>query len=47
MHKPGEQCNNLIETTVNALSGNVVPLMLLAVQRDHNLELSINFAIGK
>jgi hypothetical protein len=45
MHKPGEKCNDLIEKTVNALSGEVVSLMLLTVQRDHNLELSINYAI--
>jgi hypothetical protein len=47
MHKPGEQCNGLIETTANALSDPVVALMLLAVQRDHHLELSINYAIRR
>jgi hypothetical protein len=46
MQKPGQQCNGLIEITANALSGGVVALMLLAVQRD-NLELSINQAIRK
>jgi hypothetical protein len=47
MHKPGQQCNGLIEMTANALSGGVVALMLLAVQKDHNLELSIKYAITK
>jgi hypothetical protein len=47
MHKPDQQCNGLINITVNALSGGVVALMLLAVQRDHNLELSINYAINR
>jgi len=47
MHKPGQQCNGLIEMTANALSDGVVALMLLAVQKDHNLELSIKHAIGK
>ena len=47
MHKPDQQCNGLIEITANSLSGGVVALMLLAVQRDHNLELSINFAIRR
>jgi hypothetical protein len=45
MHKPGKRCNGLIQITANALSGDVVALMLLAVQRDHNLELSIDYAI--
>jgi hypothetical protein len=47
MHKPGQRCNDLIEITINALSRGVVALMLLAVQRDHNLELSINHAISR
>jgi hypothetical protein len=47
MHKPDQKCNGLIEITANALSGGVVALMLLAVQRDHNLELSINNAIRR
>jgi hypothetical protein len=47
MHKPEQQCNGLIKITVNALSGAVVALMLLAVQRDHNLELSIDYAINR
>ena len=44
MHKPDQKCSNLIEVTANALSGGVVALMLIAVQRD-NLELSGNQAI--
>ena len=44
MHKPGQRCTDLIETTANALSGGVVALMLLAVQKD-NLELNINQAV--
>ena len=44
MHKQGERCGDLIEMTADALSGDVVALMLLAVQRD-NLELSIKQAV--
>jgi hypothetical protein len=44
MHKPGQHCTDLIEVTADALSGNVVALMLIAVQKD-NLELSIKCAI--
>ena len=44
MHKPDQKCSYLIEVTANALSGDVVALMLMAVQRD-NLELSVNQAI--
>jgi hypothetical protein len=47
MHKPDQRCNGLIEITANALGGGVVALMLLAVHRDHNLELSINYAIRR
>jgi hypothetical protein len=47
MHKHGQWCNGLIEMTASALSGSVVALMLLAVQRDHNLGLSINHAIRR
>jgi len=46
MNKPSQKCEGLIEITANALSGSVVALMLLAVQRD-DLELSIRYAIGK
>ena len=44
MHKHGQPCNDLIETTANTLSGNVVALMLLAVQKG-NLELNIKKAV--
>jgi hypothetical protein len=46
MHEPGQLCSGLIEITASALTGDVVALMLLAVQRD-NLELSINQAISR
>jgi hypothetical protein len=44
MHLHGQSCTNLIEITANALSGNAVALMLLAVQKD-NLEPNIKQAI--
>ena len=44
MHKHGQRCTDLIKTTADTLSGNVVALMLLAVQKD-NLELSIEKAV--
>lgn len=44
MHKPGQRCADLIYKTANALSGSVVNLMLLAVQKD-NLELNIKHAV--
>jgi hypothetical protein len=46
MHVPGQKCTELIEMTARALSGDVVALMLEAVQKD-NLELSINYAINQ
>jgi hypothetical protein len=46
MHRPGQQCNDLIEMTANALSENVVAIMLLAVQKG-NLELSIKIAVRR
>jgi len=46
MHKDGQRCTDLIELTANSLSGGVVALMLVAVQRD-NLEVSINYAITR
>ena len=46
MHKPDQKCSDLIEVTANALSGAVVALMLMAVQRD-NLELSVKKAIER
>jgi len=44
MHEPGQGCTDLIEKTADALSGETVALMLMAVQKD-NLELSIKYAI--
>ena len=44
MHKHDQRCTDLIEVTANALSGGVVALMLIAVQRD-NLELSVTAAV--
>ena len=46
MHKNGQLCTDLITLTADSLSGGVVALMLLAVQKD-NLEVSINHAIKK
>jgi hypothetical protein len=46
MHIAGKRCTDLIEMTANALSGDVVALMLLATQKD-SLELSINQAIQR
>jgi len=44
MHKNGQQCTDLVTLTANSLSGGVVTLMLVAVQKD-NLEVSLNYAI--
>ena len=44
MHEHGRRCTDLIEMTANSLSGNVVSLMLLAVQKD-NLEPNIKQAV--
>jgi hypothetical protein len=44
MDRPGKRCIPLLEQTVDALSGSVVSLMLLSVQKD-NLELNINLAV--
>ena len=44
MQKEGQRCTDLIEVTAKALSGRVIALMLVAVQRD-NLEFSIKQAI--
>ena len=46
MHKDGQQCTDLVKLTANSLSGDVVALMLMAVQKD-NLELSITLAISQ
>ena len=45
MYKDGQRCTDLIKLTANSLSGDVVALMLIAVQKD-NLELSVTFAIS-
>jgi hypothetical protein len=44
MHKPGEKCTALIEMTADALSPEVVVLMLVAAQKN-GLELSIRQAV--
>ena len=44
MNKPEACCDNLIEATAVALNGDVVPLMLVAVQK-HNLESSVDIAL--
>jgi hypothetical protein len=44
MNQPGKRCIPLLEETSDALSGNVVSLMLLSVQKD-NLELNIKQAV--
>ena len=44
MHRNDQRCIDLIDVTADALGGDVVALMLMAVQRD-NLELSIKQAI--
>ena len=46
MHIPDQKCSDLIDVTANALSGGVVTLMLMAVQRN-NLELSVKQAIER
>jgi hypothetical protein len=44
MHKPGRRVADLIELTANVVTGGVVALMLMAVQKD-GLELSIKQAV--
>ena len=46
MHKPDQRCTDLIEVTANALSLDVVVLMLMAVQRG-NLERSVKQAVER
>jgi hypothetical protein len=46
MHKPGKTCTALIEITTDALSGDAVPLMLVAAQKN-GLELSIQQAVKR
>jgi hypothetical protein len=44
MHKPGRRCTELIEKTVNSLSSDVIPLMLLAGS-NYDLKLNIKQAV--
>jgi hypothetical protein len=46
MHKADQRCTDLITLTANSLSGGVITIMLVAVQKD-NLEVSINHAIKR
>jgi hypothetical protein len=41
MHKPGQRGTELIEKTMNSLSSDVIPLMLLAGSK-HNIRLELN-----
>jgi hypothetical protein len=46
MNNSDQRCTDLIALTNNSLSGGVVTLMLVAVQKD-NLEVSIKHAIKR
>ena len=46
MHEAGNCCTELLNKTANAMSDDVLSVMLLAVQRG-NLELSISFAVSR
>jgi len=46
MNEPTAHCEELIQTTADALNSGAVTLMLLAVQTK-NLELSVQFAVQK
>ena len=46
MHRPGAKCPDLIEKTANALSDDVVALMLVAAQK-YSLDLSTQQAIKR
>ncbi|KAH9056825.1 hypothetical protein EDB87DRAFT_1164094 [Lactarius vividus] len=46
MHRQNMRCDDLLEKTIAVLNGDVVTLMLLAVQRD-NLELSVKTALNR
>jgi len=46
MHRKNRRCDELIEKTAAALNGDIVVLMLLAVQRG-NLELSVKTALNR
>ena len=47
MHMKDSCCNGLIEETAAALTEDVVALMLLAVQRKGNTELSVKVALSR
>jgi hypothetical protein len=46
MHKPSQKCTDLIEKTANELSGDIVAVMLMAIQKE-NLELSMKQAVRR
>src|SRR6267378_4950186 len=46
MDQKGTRCNNLIEATAGALNGDIITLMLLAVQKN-NLGLGVNLALKR
>ena len=46
MHMKNSHCGDLIEKTAAALNGDIIGLMLLAVQRD-NLQLSVESALNQ
>ncbi|KAH9052237.1 hypothetical protein EDB87DRAFT_1570526 [Lactarius vividus] len=46
MNRPNMRCDELIQKTAAALNGDIVGLMLLAVQRN-NLELSVKTALNR
>jgi hypothetical protein len=46
MNEPTAHCEELIQTTADALNSGAVTLMLLAVQTK-NLELSVQYAVQK
>jgi hypothetical protein len=47
MHKQRGHCGDLLEKTATALNEGTVALMLLAVQRGSNLDLSVKLALNR
>jgi hypothetical protein len=47
MHKERAHCGDLLEKTATALNEGTVTLMLLAVQRGSNLDLSVKLALNR
>ena len=47
MDQKEARCDRLIEATAAALNDDVVALMLVAVQRDNDLGLSVNLALNR